>query len=568
MTDNDPWDAMSEEPFHAMLHDNVLRRLRRKRFGPLATFLIWLAGGDRRVLEFVPPSESRIFVLLGSTMMFTGIVAGLLGFTSTGYLLRGGVVLDQTTLIGGVVVFVAILALDRLLIKAPLNPYRFPPKTLAALWNPKADATWFDVLIKDMVEPTFAERTGATMRVLRRGFIRIVIATVTSYLFAQSALFFVFSDELQTVAEGIRASQRQELAASLTSAHDQQKATLQKAIDSYSGSNDPNVKALNVMIDKLNAVLNAKQADIATITLAIGNEAQGFKQCFKFASADAPKNGLCTSGHSGSNGHDYRTDVGLRADWEDQAKVYRTTLSMLNGKLAARKKALTSDKSTRKTIARLDRQISTLDNQLTTDLASVDAPLGRIKGILIRNQALTALEKDNNPEVTPITKIKDCASGFGGFFCSLSRIVYVPTPIGPYVAAFKILFFCIEILPIVLKIVFSLRERRPYDELEAAIEEVGRAKTTEMLDNQLIQVGARLESRATWRKAQRSAVGTEFLLAAAEARVSSEDQKLRDIIFGNAIVRRRRFWPIWPRKRPLVDRDGPPESSGQPPKPS
>ncbi|SDI90230.1 protein of unknown function [Frankineae bacterium MT45] len=498
------------------------------------------------MLKLVPPSEERVFLVLGSTMLFTSIVAGFLGYATVGFLLRGAVVRDIQTVVGGLVVFAFTLTLDRLLIKPPLNPYRFPPKVLAALWNPKADASWFDIMVRDVVRPSHRERLAATFRVFRRGFVRILIAICTSYLFAQAALFYIFANEIQSVASDIRTSQQSVLTKALKTTHDSKKASLQAAIDSYDGSLDPTVGDLTTKINALKPKLAKKQADVNTMDTVVATERDGYRRCFTFVSDDAPPNGICTSGIPGTNGESYQTDVAIQNQWETAASTDSNDLTSLQSRLSSRKAALSGDKATQATIAKLQAQIKKLDDNLATDLGQLNSPLGKIKGILIRNQALGALEDDTNPDVTPIVKIAPCSHGWAGLACSAQRLVYEPTPAGPYVAAFKTLFFLIEVLPIVMKMMFSLRERRPYDELDAAIEEISRARTTEMLDGQLIHVGARLESRATWRKAQRSAVGAEFLLAAAEARASTEDEKLRAMIFGNRIGHRKRFWPFWP----------------------
>ena len=52
-----------------------------------------------------------------------------------------------------------------------------------------------------------------------------------------------------------------------------------------------------------------------------------------------------------------------------------------------------------------------------------------------------------------------------------------PTPLGPTILAYRLIFFLIEILPISLKIFTSLRRRRPYERTRAALEEAHFAHT-------------------------------------------------------------------------------------------
>src|SRR6185437_7180765 len=141
-----------------------------------------------------------------------------------------------------------------------------------------------------------------------------------------------------------------------------------------------------------------------------------------------------------------------------------------------------------------------------------------------------------------------CSTGVGGAWCHVVRFFVEPTPLGPFVGALRLFFISIELLPILMKIVMSLRRRRPYGSLIGAIEEVSTAASIELVDNQLIQVGALLERRASWRKSQRAGTGAEFILAAASR------EQLRNIDPGNALAvalgeRYKQRIRLWPRRR-------------------
>jgi hypothetical protein len=71
---------------------------------------------------------------------------------------------------------------------------------------------------------------------------------------------------------------------------------------------------------------------------------------------------------------------------------------------------------------------------------------------------------------------------------------------GPIVIAYRLIFFVIEILPITYKIIASLRRRRPYDAVKAALEEAAVADSIRLADRHLHEAAAEMAARAHLRK--------------------------------------------------------------------
>ena len=88
-------------------------------------------------------------------------------------------------------------------------------------------------------------------------------------------------------------------------------------------------------------------------------------------------------------------------------------------------------------------------------------------------------------------------------FCRLHRFLLPPTPMGPFVVAFRVIFFVIEILPITFKVISSLRRRRPYDAVQAAFEEAAVADAVRLADRQLHEASAEMGARVRLRHSGR-----------------------------------------------------------------
>jgi hypothetical protein len=72
----------------------VRRHLRPPRRGPLRRFTLYASGADTRVLHFAPVDESE-FIVQGSLVILTAIVAGVSGLAAASFLTAGRFVLTS-----------------------------------------------------------------------------------------------------------------------------------------------------------------------------------------------------------------------------------------------------------------------------------------------------------------------------------------------------------------------------------------------------------------------------------------------------------------------------------------
>jgi len=99
---------------------------RNRRRGPLRRGALFASGVNLRLLKHVPTDET-VYSVLGTSVMLTAIVAAAASGVAAGYLTTGQAQLNPVTVSCGIAFGLFIFMLDRTLVKAPLNPYRFEP---------------------------------------------------------------------------------------------------------------------------------------------------------------------------------------------------------------------------------------------------------------------------------------------------------------------------------------------------------------------------------------------------------------------------------------------------------
>ena len=156
---------------------------------------------------------------------------------------------------------------------------------------------------------------------------------------------------------------------------------------------------------------------------------------------------------------------GRRAATQKMVDTLSVRLDQTDAAVEARIAAVkTTNAAALATLAAEDRQAASAEQAAIT-AASGDP--GSVKGLLVRQAALNQLVNDRKPD----TVVQDSLPRCTNVFCRLHRFLLPPTPMGPFVVAFRVIFFVIEILPITFKVISSLRRRRPYDAVKAAFEE-------------------------------------------------------------------------------------------------
>ncbi len=537
MVDNGPPD---EELFGPLRYKKLADTAKIRKRGLLRRVALFASGVNVKLLDYVP-SEETTYSVLGTCVIVTTLIATIASTVATGYLVKGNAYIGLIPIFIGLAFGTLIFALDRVLVKAPLNPYSFPSEVLHALWNPSSDARWYDVLSGQIVRGRPARRLREVAATFLKASPRFLIAIATSFVFAEITLFMIFTSEITVRAQAIQQEQQQQQIAQLNATYQAKRRQLQNAIDAEAGTDDPVLASLLQRQKTLQKKLSNLTSDITKLNQAQADEFDGIKAIFTLSNGVV----IRTTGKLGG-GKDYQALLTeLRKD-NAQLGPLQSRVSTISASVNSRR---SKDESTNSgPIGKLESQEKTLDAQHATSLQQLESGVGPVTGVLIREQALGQLAGDMNPTTVAVNPPSACSTGASGVWCHITRFFVQPTPLGPFVASFRLFFISIELLPIIMKIIMSLRRRRPYDALVAAIEEVSTASSIELLDNQLVQVGAVLESRASWRKSQRSGTGAEFILAGIAR--SHMDNGTRENVLASALGRRfKSRVRLWPRSR-------------------
>src|SRR5689334_20077474 len=100
--------------------------------GPLRRLVLFASGVNWNVLRAVPIAEDT-FLVLGSAVLISGAVSAVFGTVASSLWSRGELAFSWTVVGVGLHIGLLIASIDRLLVRAPLNPYRFPPDVTSAI---------------------------------------------------------------------------------------------------------------------------------------------------------------------------------------------------------------------------------------------------------------------------------------------------------------------------------------------------------------------------------------------------------------------------------------------------
>lgn len=506
--------------------------LAKHKSGPVRGFVLFASGVNRTLLSLVPGEESK-FAVLGSSVVLTSVVA-MGSTTAAASMISGAEGWRWRFLVVGLVGGLFVFAIDRILVKLPLNPYRFPSDVMDALWNPAADSQWFKVISGKLQKQTLSDRIRQFLSTLSSVLVRFVIAFCFSFVVSELAVIWIFSSEVAervTVLEGERSADR---VREVQSAYDTAVASIDKQVAALEADADsPEIAAAIDLVGEAQARLEGIRSDRTTVEAAKNAERQGIAGTFTLTDGTI----LNTSGLAGPgpltsqlagvvaklDGDQQNADSALKAANDDLTRLRE----------AAKEKVGKNDPEV--TQLRSDRQALTA--ALPGKLEAAKAPESSIRGLLLRREALERLAEDADPSTGKLDRSPGCrGGGMSRAFCDFRNRLYKSTPMGPWIAAFRYFFLAIDMLPIVVKVQLSLRRRRPYDALVAAMEERATAVAIDLTDDGLSHVGRDLEARAYWRKSQRTGTGMEYLLNVEGSR--KERQRVRDI--ARALRRRKK----------------------------
>ncbi len=474
---------------------------------PVRRAVLFASGVNIKLLELVP-SEEKKFVVLGSSVLLTSCIALITSTVTASYVMVGEVELTTVTITCGMVVASLIFVLDRMLVMAPLNPYEFPPEVLNALWNPSADSEWFAVLNRALYSRSAIARLQQLRATLLRALLRIAIALAFSFIVAEVATIVIFNEEVNTRALIIHQEVQESVRREIAQRYENDRDAIREQLALLEGSG-PAVQTARERLQALEAEKGRVDSDILTIESILDDEEAG--RVRRAALSDGSV--IETSGVDGQGPALLAREETLQELRQRQGELQtqRDTAQLDLDDASAATEATQAASANQ--VAELNARLDDLQTREREELGTAAADLSGLQGILIRRQALDDLAKDEVPQTAELEPVGPCTGGGAGeFLCVARRYVVQPTPLGPFVSAFRFIFLAIDLLPILMKVTFSLFRRRPYDALEAAAEERGVATAINLLDAHLERVGSQLERRASERKSARTGTGAEFLL--------------------------------------------------------
>jgi hypothetical protein len=471
----------------------VRRQLRNPPPRPTRRFALFASGVDSRVLGYVPIEQSD-FVVQGTLVILTALVAAISGLAASSFLLAGRFMITPVTVLVGLVWAALIFFFDRALVSGSFNPYHFSRGQVASLRDAPADSVWQHVTDGDLTaRHPLVERLGEAVRVLLVASLRIVLAVATSFIAAEMVLFLVFAPEITQRAGYIEQQNQAQRIAQIQTDAKAQAAQRSAQRAQLSGAADPDVVRLRARAATTTRQLANARKDLEVLQSAAAAERDGLPFTGKLSDGTP----VTSTGMQG-DGVAAHSLQGRRAATQKMVDTLSARLDQTDAAIDARIAAVkTINAAALATLAAEDRQAASAERAAIT-AASGDP--GSVKGLLVRQAALNQLVNDRKPD----TVVQDSLPGCSNVLCRLHRFLLPPTPMGPFVVAFRVIFFVIEILPITFKVFSSLRRRRPYDAVKAAFEEAAVADAVRLADRQLHEASAEMGERVRLRHSGRS----------------------------------------------------------------
>jgi Domain of unknown function (DUF4407) len=470
----------------------VRRQLRNPAPRPARRFALFASGVDSRVLAYVPIEQSD-FVIQGTLVILTALVAAISGLAASSFLLAGRFMITPVTVLIGLFWAALIFFFDRALVSGTFNPYHFSRGQIASLRDAPADSVWQHVTDGDVTtRHAVLARLGEVVRVLLVATLRIALAVATSFIAAEMVLFLVFAPEITQRAGYIEQQNQAQRIAQIQADGKAQAAQRSAQRAQLSGVADPDVLRLRTRAATITTQLANARKDLEVLQSAAAAERDGLP----FAGKLTDGTPVTSTGMRGDGAASHSLQ-GRRAATQKMVDTLSARLDQTDAAIDARIAAVkTTNAAALATLATEDRQAAGAEQAAIT-AASGDP--GSVRGLLIRQAALNQLVNDRKPDTVVPDPLPHCSN----VLCRLHRFLLPPTPMGPFVVAFRVIFFVIEILPITFKVISSLRLRRPYDAVKAAFEEAAVADAVRLADRQLHEASAEMGARVRLRHAGR-----------------------------------------------------------------
>jgi Domain of unknown function (DUF4407) len=491
------WEAPPDPPDPPEAPALVRRRLRTPAPGVARRMAIFASGADKRLLAYAPIEQNDVAVQ-GTLVILTALVALISGLAASGFLVTGHFTISPVTVVVGLAWATLIFFFDRALVSGTFNPYHFNRTEVASLRDAPADSVWVHITNGDRsVRHPVLARCREIARVLLVASVRIALAVATSFIAAEMVLFLVFEPEITARASYIDQQNQAQRIAQIQSDYAAQSARRAGQRAQLSGGSDPDSQRLRVQVTATATQLANSRKDLEVLQSALAAERDGVPYTGTLSDGSrVASTGMRGNGEA-SRSLSQRRDATQRRIDGLTTRLDRTEAD-LNARIAAVKRTNAA------ALAALDRQDDLAATQEQAAIRAASGDPSQTRGLLVRQAALNQLVNDRQPDTVAPDPLPRCTN----VLCRVRRFLVPPTPMGPIVVAFRVIFFVIEILPIMFKVIASLRRRRPYDAMKAAFEEAAVADAIRLADRQLHEASAEMTTRVRLRRARRSdAVG-------------------------------------------------------------
>lgn len=524
----------------------INRQLSRKQPFPFRRFVLFSGGAPLKLLRIVPVEETE-FLVKGTGVLIAAAMAGL------GTALASRMFTPPPSHYGSVAIGLAaalfIYSIDRMLVRGSLRPHVFPPDVLTTLWDPYADAKWYEVISRSGGHAQSAlSRVRGFFTVFAKIFIRLLLAGFISYIVADVLAIAIFKPAVDDRARAIKIQERDELAANAKDAKEarDEEITAQQQAEQTIQDNVPAVKGASSQLQEDKDRVTALAKDVSLLQGIINAEINGNRipQVTLSDTTKFPADKPFTSGRANCEDLCHQAQAKQATVREDLSRAKSDVSTDRHAYNRALKHASAVD-----LVAKYRPDFRASHRQYKEDLKAIPKSVTP-NDILIRRVALHQLEHDAKPWTVGLDAAHSCSAGWG-WLCGAKQAVIPGTPLGSFVGALRATLFLIDTLPITLAMYFALRGRRPFDALIAALEEASVADSINKLDHELNHSGQQMEDRAVARRGHRHTAGARILRERLRARARdaerSQTMARRDVDgdYAQSVVRDRPSLARW-----------------------
>ena len=467
----------------------------RQRRGLASRLLIFASGADPVLLDYVPEEERKYRKLGALIFLTTGLaffsgtiwVSSNLGIEPTG----------QSALLGGLLVAILVFVIDRALVIMPTSAFEFPKRQSGQLGGSDSYPTLF-VRLARSAESGIGALSGKRVAKAAVGLLlRLSLALVLSLMIAETVAVRVFEDRIDDriaaevpLLRAERISQIESLYDPLIEASEDRVAELTASLEG------PSVETVEAEVEALQSRLLLCQGDIATISLAVTAERTGEVATFTLSEVNDVAQ-IQTSG-DGGRGEAWETLLALRDTIESKCQSIQTSIDEAQSALQSPPAPSAADLATTELISDERTLLASYQKDKSREIESLDIDANSSGDFLSRRRVLEDLSLDADPTTVEFDEVEGrCESGLR---CQLVLFFRPGTPIGNWVGLLRAFLLIVDLMPVIYKFALTVRRRRPYDALVAAIEERHYALSLDLVDNVYNEVAENRAMRTAMRE--------------------------------------------------------------------